>query len=577
MSLVSQLLTERLKAAAVEAGVVEPAAVAEPFVPTADPRHGDYQSNWAFRLAKVARQSPRAVAERLVQHLHDAPMFDKVEIAGPGFINVALADSWLSDHLAEQVGAPDLALPQIGSGRVMVIDYSSPNIAKRMHVGHLRSTIIGDAITRLYRALGWTVIADNHIGDWGTQFGKLIVAWGRWRDDQAYATDPIAELQRLYQAFGEAAQSDPDLIELARAETVKLQEGDPDNRALWEEFCRVSMKEFDQIYARLGVEFDVVLGESYYRDHLQSLVDDLLDRGLAIHDQGAVIVPFSTSDGKGLDKNPLLIRKSDGAALYGTTDLATVLHRVQTWAPERILYETDVRQSLHFKQVFAASRKMGIEVEFVHIGHGMLKLGGGVASTRAGTVLNLADVLDTAVAHAREVVDQASAHLPTPEREVIAEAVGVGAVKITDLAQNPSSDIHFDWERMLAIEGDTAPYLLYAHARCHSIFRKAEIDFDTFQAGLPDLGHETARAVAILIARTPEVVVAAAEAAKPNLLATHTFALARAFASFYGACRVLDSDIPAQVRQGRLSLVYAVARTLSLCLELLGLVPLNRM
>ncbi|TVQ92228.1 MAG: arginine--tRNA ligase [Deltaproteobacteria bacterium] len=577
MKLVSELLTEGIRAAAVQAGLVEPDAVAEPFVPTADPRHGDYQCNWAFRLAKIARKAPREVAAILVERLGDNPMIARVELAGPGFVNVFLSDPWLGENLRARSVAADLGVPQVGAGRTMVIDYSSPNIAKRMHVGHLRSTIIGDAITRMYRVLGWKVIADNHIGDWGTQFGKLIVAWERWRDDAAYAEDPVAELQRLYQAFGEAAQEQPDLIERARAETVKLQEGESKSRALWQEFCRVSLEEFDRVYERLGVSFDVVLGESYYRDRLQRLVDDLLERGIAVHDQGAVIVPFDASDGKGLSKNPLLIRKSDGAALYGTTDLATVLHRVETWAPERVLYETDVRQALHFRQVFAASRKLGVEVEFVHIGHGMLKLDGGVASTRAGTVLNLVDVLDTAVAHARTVVDQASAHLSESERAEIAEAVGVGAVKITDLSQNPSTDIHFDWERMLAIEGDTAPYLLYANARCHSIFRKAGLDIETFVPGLPDLTHDTARAVALLVVRTPEVVIAATEAAKPNVLATHVFALARAFASFYSACRVLDEDLSAEVRLGRLSLVYAVARSLSLCLDLLGLVPLRRM
>lgn len=577
MSEVVEELTALLHRAAVRAGLADASTVAEPFVATSDSRHGDYQSNWPFRLAKGARSAPRAVAATLVEHIGADPRLASVEIAGPGFINVRLADGWLAEQVAQIAAEPELALPQVGRERTMVIDYSSPNIAKRMHVGHLRSTIIGDAIARLYRALGWTVIADNHVGDWGTQFGKLIVAWDRWRDESAYAEDPVAELQRLYQAFGTAAQQEPELIDLARAATVDLQRGESRSRALWETFCAVSMQEFNAVYERLDVHFDVVLGESFYRDRLQGLVDDLLERSLAVVDDGAVIVPFEPSDGKGLGKNPLLIRKSDGAALYGTTDLATVQHRMEQWSPDRIIYETDVRQALHFRQVFAASRKMGVDVDFVHVGHGMLKLEGGVASTRAGTVLNLSEVLDTAVDHARAVVDQASAHLPAAERAAIAEAVGVGAVKVTDLSQNPSSDIHFDWDRMLAIEGDTAPYLLYAHARCHSIFRKAELDLSAFRPGPVSVEHETERALALLILQTSEVVVAAAESARPNLLATHAFALARTFARFYSACRVLDDDLPAGVREARLSLVCAVARALSRCLDLLGLVTLSRM
>jgi arginyl-tRNA synthetase len=583
MALVAEQLTAIVAGAAVRAGLTADPASAEPFVPTADPRHGDYQSNWPFRLAKAARSNPRAVAAALLEHLGDAPMIARAEIAGPGFLNVALDDAWLAAHVAARARGSDMGLPPVGAGRALVIDYSSPNIAKRMHVGHLRSTIIGDAIARMYRALGWTVIADNHVGDWGTQFGKLIVAWDRWRDEAAYADDAVAELQRLYQAFGAASDQDPSLVDLARAETVRLQEGDPRCRALWEEFCRVSMREFDGVYERLGVRFDVVLGESHYRDGLGEMVDDLIARGIAVPDQGAVIVPFDESDGKGLSKNPLLIRKSDGAALYGTTDLATVLYRVREWAPERIIYETDVRQALHFKQVFAASRKLGVDVDFVHVGHGMLRLGGDVVSTRKGAggsetrSLNLVDVLDTAVAHARSVVDQASAHLPDEERAAIAEAVGVAAVKVTDLSQNPATDIQFDWERMLAIEGDTAPYLLYAHARCYSIFRKAGLDLQAHDPGPVAVAHESERALALLIARTPEAVLAAAEAAKPNLLAGHCFELARAFARFYAACRVLDADLPAEVQRARLSLVAATARALGFALDLLGLVPLRRM
>jgi len=514
----------------------------------------------------------------MVDALPASDWIASAEVAGPGFINLTLNTERLARDVVERCGTPTLGAAQVPAGQTLVIDYSSPNIAKRMHVGHLRSTIIGDSLARLYRLCGWTVIADNHVGDWGTPFGKLIVAWHEWRDDDAYKADPVAELQRLYQHFGEQAKAHPELVDRARAETVKLQDGDPENRALWDEFCRVSLEEFDGVYKRLGVKFDVVHGESFYRDVVHGMVQDLLERGIAIVDNGAVIVPFEPADGKGLAKNPLLIRKSDGAAMYGTTDLATVLHRMKTWAPKRVVYETDVRQSLHFRQVFAASRKMGVDVEFVHVGHGMLKLGGDVASTRAGTVLNLVDVLDTAVKHARTVVDQQSAELSDDERAAIAEAVGVGAVKYTDLSQNPTSDIHFDWGRMLAMEGNTAPYLMYANARCHSIFRKnGGADLHAWKPATLRLEHETERALALRNARTPEQAAVAAEAARPNLIADHSFHLAKAFARFFAECRVLDPANDEATTASRLTLVWASSRALELSLGLLGLTPLTRM
>jgi arginyl-tRNA synthetase len=580
MATIAQQLTDLLETAARDAGHGDAPVALEPFVPTNDPRHGDYQSNFAFRLGKALRTNPRQVAQQLVEALPTHPLLGGVDVAGPGFINVRLADAALAADVIERVQREDLGLGAPGAGRTLVIDYSSPNIAKRMHVGHLRSTIIGDAIARLYRFTGWAVIADNHIGDWGTPFGMLIVAWRTWRDDDAYAEDPVAELQRLYQRFREAAREDPSLHDQARAETVKLQEGDPDNRALWETFCQVSLAEFNGVYERLGVRFDVVHGESFYRDAVHPMIEDLLERGIAVVDDGAVIVPFEPEDGKGLAKNPLLIRKSDGAAMYGTTDLATVLHRMETWSPDRIIYETDVRQSLHFRQVFAASRKMGVQTDFVHVGHGMLKFDGDVVSSRkgGGGPLNLVDVLDTAVAHARTVVDRESGELPEDERAAVAEAVGVGAVKYTDLSQNPSSDIHFDWDRMVANEGDTAAYLLYANARCHSLFRKAGVgELAGWSATPLQLSHDAERALAVRIARTPEVIEAAAEAARPNLLAEHCFQLAKALARFYAACRVNDPENDPATTASRLTLVWATSRALEAGLRLLGLTPLPRM
>jgi arginyl-tRNA synthetase len=578
MKTVSALLTELVDAATAAAGYGDAPVAAEPAVPTADPRHGDWQSNHAFRVAKALRKNPRQVADEVLGQLPAHPAVARAEVAGPGFLNFTLADDWVGRQVEERASDPRFGAPSPGAGRTLVLDYSSPNIAKRMHVGHMRSTIIGNALHRIFRYLGWEVIADNHIGDWGTQFGKLIVAWRGWRDDAAYAADPIGELQRIYKLFGERAATDPALEDAARAETVKLQEGDEDNRRLWEAFCKVSLEEFEQVYARLGVRFDVVLGESWYRDRLPSLVDELLARGVAVPSEGAVVVPFGPEDGPELAAAPLLIRKRDGASLYGTTDLATIEHRLKTWAPAQIVYVTDTRQQLHFKQVFAAARRIGWDADYRHCWFGMLRFGdGSIAATRGGGQnVNLVDVLDEAAARARSVVDERSAELPERERAAIAEAVGVGAVRYADLSQNPQTDIVFEWDKMLSLQGNTAPYLMYAHARCCSILRRAGVAEEAPVGGIA-LAHPLERALALRLLVQGEVLLAAASTTRPNLVCDHLFQLAGDFARFYGECPVLHEDVPAEVRASRVALVRATRRAMKVGLELLGITALDRM
>jgi arginyl-tRNA synthetase len=575
MDTTADLLTRLVVEAAAAAGYADTPIAVEPALPTQDPRFGDYQSNHAFRLGKALRQNPRAVADAVCRALPAHPAIAKAEVAGPGFINFTLTEAWIGEQLALRAVDERFGAPTPGAGRTVVIDYSSPNIAKRMHVGHLRSTIIGNALDRLHRFLGWTVIADNHIGDWGTQFGKLIVAWRRWRDEGAYAEDAIAELQRIYKLFGERAEGDPTLEDEARAETLKLQEGDPENRALWETFVDVSMREFGEVYDRLGVRFDVVHGESFYRDRLVGLVDDLLERGIAVPSEGAVVVPFTADDGKELANTRLLIRKRDGASLYGTTDIATVLHRVETWAPERAIYVTDVRQQLHFKQLFAAVRRMGIGLELEHVWFGMLRFGDGtIAATRGGgQSVNLKDVLDEAAARARAVVDEKSPELSEHERASIAEAVGVGAVRYADLSQNPQSDIVFEWDKMLSLQGNTAPYLMYAYARCCSILRKGGQD----AVASIVLTEPAERALATHLLQLPEAALAAASNSRPNLLADYLYELASRFAQFWMACPVLHEGVAPEVRASRLGIVVASARALRIGLSLLGIVPIERM
>jgi len=582
MPTVAQQLTDLVRQAAEAAGYGDAPVPLEPCVPTNDPRHGDYQSNFAFRLGGALRTNPRAVAQTLVAALPANDLVASTDVAGPGFVNFRLSEAFLAAELVASARDPHLGTPQEGTGRTLVIDYSSPNIAKRMHVGHMRSTIIGNAIDRIYRFLGWNVVADNHLGDWGTQFGKLIVGWRNWLDEAAFEDDPIGELQRVYVEFGRRAAEDPDLEDRARAETALLQSGDPENFALWKRFTDESVREFERVYDRLGVHFDVALGESFYRDGLGDLVSGLLDRGVAIRDQGAVVVPFEAGDGDGLENAPLLIQKSDGAALYGTTDIATVLYRMETWNPDRMVYVTDVRQRLHFRQLFAACRKLGVEVELFHVWFGMLRFADGtVVATRklegaqegGPRSVNLVDVLDTAVARAREVVDTKSSELPEDERAQIAEAVGVGAVRYSDLSQNPQTDVVFDWDKMLSLEGNTAPYLMYGFARVESIFRKSGLD--AFEPGEVVLGEPIERELALVLLRTPEVIQAAAGSYRPNLLCDHLFQVANTFARFYHDCRVLHED--AAVRQSRLSLAYAAARTLEVGLGLLGIRALARM
>lgn len=567
---ISQVLTSLVETTAAGLGHAEPS---EPAVPTTNPQFGDYQSNHAFRLGKAKKMNPRALAEAIRAALPAHPAVTKVEVAGPGFLNFYLDQGWLSQRLAEQVSDPTGGVVQSGAGHTVVIDYSSPNVAKRMHVGHMRSTIIGDALDRLHRAAGWTVIADNHIGDWGTQFGKLIVAWRRWLDPEAFEADPIGELERLYVHAGQVAA--PQLEAEARAETAKLQQGDPENRALWERFIEVSMKEFNAVYARLGVRFDETLGESAYNEELPGLVQELLDNGVAEPSEGAVVIKFTEADGKGLNDTVLVVRKVDGAFLYGTTDLATLRYRIRRWDPARVVYVTDTRQQLHFRQVFAAARKMGwTGPELIHTWFGMLKLPEGMMSTRSGNVVRLVDLLDEAARRARAVVDDKSPELPEDVRASIAEAVGVGAVRYADLSQNPQSDVTFEWDKMLSLDGNTAPYLMYSYARCRSIQRKGGIDAPTVE-GLA-VSHPFERELVLALARTPEVVGAALETSRPNLLCDHLFQTANAFNRFYYELPVLGAETEV-LRASRLAIVEASARVFRRGLGLLGVPALERM
>lgn len=549
------------------AQAADPDFPVEPVAATTNPAFGDYQWNYAFRLAKHRKTNPRALAEQLAGQIRH-PGVRKVEVAGPGFINLDLDDAWLCASLAAMVGAPTMGVAQSGAGRTAIVDYSSPNVAKRMHIGHMRSTHIGSALYNLHKAAGWNVVGDNHIGDWGTQFGKLIVAWHLWRDEAAYQQDAIGELERIYVRFNQEEANDPTLTERARAETVKLQKGDAENTALWKDFIRVSLAEFESVYSRMGVRFDEVLGESAYRADTDEIVAGLLADGVAEHSEGAVIVKFSEP---ALKDHPAIVQKRDGAANYATTDLACLRYRVRRWNPERIVYVTDMRQQLHFQQFFTIGRRWGITAELQHSWFGMLVLPEGQMSTRKGNVIRLVDLFDEAVGRARKVVDQKSPELSEEERAAIAEAVGVGAVRYADLSQHPQTNVSFDWDRMLSLEGNTAPYLLYSHARAVSLLARAG---EAPSPAALSAGHPFERELVLALLRTPEAVHTALETYRPNLLADQLFDLSNKFNRFYHELPVLTGG---DARASRLALVEASRRVLRFGMELLGLRVLDRM
>ncbi|MBQ6245618.1 MAG: arginine--tRNA ligase [Kiritimatiellae bacterium] len=532
--------------------------------PATDPRFGDFQCNDAMGLAKKLHLPPRAIAQKIVDALDKDNAPATVEIAGPGFINLTVRPEWLEAALAS-CGT----LPDVGKGRKVVIDYSSPNVAKPMHIGHIRSTVIGNALHRLFMAVGYDVVADNHIGDWGTQFGIIIKGYREFLDKEALAKDPVEELQRIYVESYARAKADESWMDACRQETVKLQQGDPDNRALWQEFIRLSQGEFDRVYRRLDVKFDTTRGESYYQDQLAGVVESLEKAGLAKESDGAMIVDL-TDDG--LDV--AIVRKRDGGFNYTTTDIATVATRMRDYNPVRMVYVTDERQQLHFKQFFHICRKMGLVPDtcaLSHVWFGLMRLPEGVISTRQGNLIKLETLLDEAESRAKAILDASGKEMTEEQKKSLAADIGVGAIKYADLSHDPQNMIVFTWDRALALEGNSGPYLQYAHARICSLL-------DKYREAVPGVDPEKApivltdpleKQLALHLLRYPEAVVRAAEVCKPNVLADYLFALSQLYSSFYQRFNILKSE-PA-VRDSRAHLCVLVARLLREGLGLLGI------
>jgi arginyl-tRNA synthetase len=566
----------------------------EPYVamvkPTQDPKHGDYQANCAMPLSKVRGEKPRDVAQEVVARLPLGDVLEAPDIAGPGFINLRLRPKWMALQLQGMAASERLGVAPAPKPSTYVIDFSSPNVAKPMHVGHLRSTIIGDSLARLLRFLGHRVVTDNHLGDWGTQFGILVYGYRNFLDQAALDADPVRELARLYIHVRGLMKSDEDeegvdpVNQAARDETAKLHAGDPDNLRLWQMFMPWCMEEINRVYRRLDVNFDHVLGESFYHPMLPGVVDDLLAKGIAQESQGAVIIRLAD------DQPPALIRKRDGAFTYMTSDLATIRYRVEQFQAGAILYVVDFRQSFHFKNLFEAARRWGygdIALEHVSFGSVMSKDGKPI-KTREGGAVELGDLLDEAVQRAAAVFDanvqEAIARgedvpdLTDAEKQAIHEAIGVAAVKYADLSQNRTTDYKFDFDKMLAMNGNTATYMQYAYARNRSIFRKGDEDPTRLRTHpvQPLLDTPAERALAVQLLRLEESLLSAAEEYQPSAITAYLWDLAKAYSTFFQNCPVLKADTP-MLRESRLLLCDLTARVLQRCLDLLGIRTVERM
>ena len=614
-----------------------------------DPKFGDYQANFAMPLGKQLGKSPRDVAAQVLSAARLDDVCQPAEIAGPGFINLRLRDDWLADQIGAAVRDERVGIEPAARPRTIVIDYSSPNVAKPMHVGHIRSTVIGDALCRTLRFLGHKVISDNHLGDWGTQFGMIIYGYKHFRDDDAYKANPVQELGRLYklvsrlvdyresqQALPEAerklsqrqaelaAQKDaakspdkqvakkasdairkltsqiaeqsdaveslrrkiaavendptlvkiladhPDIDQAVLAETAKLHAGDEENLRLWHEFLPNCRDEIKRVYGRMNVQFDYEHGESFYHDRLAAVVEDLRRKGLATESQGAICVFLDGFEA------PMIVQKKDGAFLYSTTDLATIQYRMENWKPDAILYVVDHRQSDHFDKLFAAARLWsykGVELQHVKFGT-VMGQDGKPYKTREGVAEGLESLLNEAVSRAAHIVaeNDPEGHLSDAEQQQIAEIVGIGALKYADVSQNRTSDYTFSYDKMLLMNGNTATYMQYSHARVQSIFAKGSFSPEEIRRDDSpiDLSHPAERALAVMLMRFGDALAEVEADYMPHHLTTYLFDLAKTYFTFYEECPVLKADTDAR-RTSRLKLCDLTARTIRQGLDLLGI------
>ncbi|MCH8174117.1 MAG: arginine--tRNA ligase [Proteobacteria bacterium] len=549
------------------------------------PEFGDYQANGVMAIAKQLQTNPRELAQRVVELIEIAndSLIARVEIAGPGFINIHLRNHDLMQQASGVLQHAQALIPPAERALRIVVDYSSPNLAKEMHVGHLRGTIIGDCLARVLEKQGHTVIRQNHVGDWGTQFGMLIaylkeVINGIETDSDALPTR-LADLEVFYRAARERFDSDPEFAETSRLSVVKLQGGDPEYLQIWRKFIDESLRHCQSVYDRLNVTLsqEDLRAESFYNDELGGIVTTLEEKHLLTLSAGALCVFLPEFTGKDGDTLPVIIRKSDGAYLYATTDLAAVRYRSFDLQADRSLYVVDARQSLHFQQVFAVARIAGLASENIsleHIAFGtMMGKDGKPFQTRSGDTIKLVELLNEACRRAFELVSEKNPDLNEDSRQAIADKVGIAAVKYADLSKNRTSDYIFDWSSMLSFEGNTAPYLMYAYARIKSILRKQEVALEQYNITSIDAQEE--RDLLLKNLQMPEVIEMVAADCYPNLLCNYLYELAGKFMRFYEACPILKAEL--KIRNSRLSLAALTAETLQQGLDLLGIETLEQM
>ncbi len=548
---------------------------------TKDKSHGDFASNLALTLAKPAKANPRQIAEKIVALLPQDGAIERVEIAGPGFINFFLDESWLTRQVAIALADSHLGVPPVQQPQTVVIDYSSPNLAKEMHVGHLRSTIIGDAVARTLEFLGHRVIRQNHVGDWGTQFGMLLALMEQFRHADREISMELSDLENFYRQAKQQFDDSEEFAARSRQLVVELQSGDKNCLALWQEFLNISLSHCQKIYDRLGVGLnsEAIHGESAYNSDLPRVVSDLDETGLLTEDQGAKCVFLDGFKGQDDSPLPMIVQKKDGGFLYATTDLAALRYRQNQLKADRILYFVDVRQSHHFKHLFAVARKAGFlaeTTEVAHMGFGTVMGDDGKPfKTRSGSVAKLADLIDEAEKRARDLVAEKNPEMDATELNEIGRVIGIASIKYADLSKNRSSDYLFSFDNMISFEGDTGPYMLYAYTRVASIFRKAEIDVDKL-AGEIILGEEIERELANRQIQFAEILNRVAERGTPHLLCGYLYDLASTFSSFYKNCPVLTAETEIS-RNSRLQLCLLTARILKQGLALLGIGTLERM
>src|SRR5437899_1472338 len=568
METFQSLLAKKLSDALAAAGLPD----AGELTLASDPRFGDYQTNAALILGKQRGENPRVLAEKIVAHFVTDDLCEPPAVAGAGFINFTLRAAAVAEKTMEVLRDDRLGVAEAKSTQRIVIDCGSPNVAKPMHVGHIRSTVLGDALARIAQFLGDEVIRDNHIGDWGTQFGMVIYGWKNLLDREALQRNPLAEIVRVYKETNERGDSDPQVREACRQELVKLQAGDKENIDIWNECVAFSMQDFERVYKLLDIHYDLQCGESFYHVRLPGVVERLLKSGIAEISDGAVVVFFR--DNPELADKPLIIRKRDGGFNYATTDLATLDYRIRELKADAIWYVVGAPQTLHFKQIFEIGRREGYRADLCHIVFGnVLGEDRKLMKTRSGENVPLRELLEEACRRARKIIDEKNPDLGEDEKNDIAATIGIGAVKYADLLQYRTTDYIFSWDKMLSLHGNTAPYLQNAYVRIRSIFRKA--GNPPLKIGRLIFADAAEINLAKRLCQFAEIVPQVLNGFRPNMLANYLFELANSFHTFYEACPVLKSEEPA--RSSRLALCDLTARVLQRGLDLLGIKVPERM